>query len=380
MKDIKTLVYYKEPEALIPTRGLPTHVNDIYRADGYFRASDPDLSEGVIFSENYNDIGVFENEISSFEDLLRFESILRFILLRENLFVLEPSVRVKIVNTNSSLETYQRIPKYSLESSDFVFQKSKAFNRLFPIEKLTIEKGVVTKTTNPESIYLNVKQSELSQLILRDKLSLSFLKTIPQSLSVPFISNNPNNLNNPNNFKEIFSDFLSSLDFNFSEKTKYEVKYGYNIALPFFSNAVFSIAKGRDDIPNAILELRNDLEPLRNKLHNFELQFKGIKSTRELALLSKGIESTIDSYTKNIYEAGTKLSDMIRLGISLFSNPNETIGKIFNPQYSLNNDYPVLFGESNYHRMKRIISKENINSNIEHILSKTEMEKIKAQL
>tara|TARA_R110001606_G_scaffold396871_1_gene571876 strand:+ start:279 stop:1409 length:1131 start_codon:yes stop_codon:yes gene_type:complete len=376
MKNIQTLVYYKDNRAYIPTRGLATSVNDMYRAAHFHKTSDEIFNQGMIFHESYNDIGIFQNEIKSMDDLLKFESMLRFILLKEHLYVVEPSIRTTTEFNGNVFDSYSRIPQYALESSDLIFQNVNASNRLFPIEKIKIKDGIVTDTTNVKSIYLKAKQSDIPKLILTDQLSKDFLHTIPQSLSIPFLENIPTS---ENSYNKIFEDFLKSLDKNYKNATEYIVKYGYKIPLPFFSNAIFSIAKNRDDIPNAIAKLRNDMEPLRNKLFHYESQFNNsISSTRDLAMLQKDIESTINSYTQKIYEPGNIFNDTIRLGISLAKNPNEMLGKMFNPHYTLNKDYPFLFGESNYKRMKNIISKENISTNIEHILTPQEIKNISA--
>ncbi len=98
----------------------------------------------------------------------------------------------------------------------------------------------------------------------------------------------------------------------------------------------------------------------------------------EFAMLQKDIEAAIDSYTRKIYEPDSKFSDMIRMSITLVTNPNEMLGKIFNPKYSLHNDYPVLFGDSNFKRMKKIVSMDNISTNIEHFLTQHEIKKLRA--
>jgi hypothetical protein len=71
------------------------------------------------------------------------------------------------------------------------------------------------------------------------------------------------------------------------------------------------------------------------------------------------------------------LSDSIRLMISLVTNPNEYLGKIFNPKYSLENDFPILFGNSNYKLMRNIIKKDNITTNLQYFLTESELKKIK---
>jgi hypothetical protein len=52
---------------------------------------------------------------------------------------------------------------------------------------------------------------------------------------------------------------------------------------------------------------------------------------------------------------------------------------MFNPKYSISNDFPILFGDSNYKRMRKIISMDNISTNIEHFLTPQEIQRMKNQ-
>jgi len=345
----------------------------MYRTAKLIKEKNDSNNSGIVFHENYNDIGVFENEIKSIDDLLKFETMLRFVLLKDHISVVEPSVRYSVVNNGSQFDSYSRIPKYALKSADKVFQKVNAFNNIFPIEKVLIENGKVIKSTNPNSIYLNIKQSEIENKILSDSLSNDFLHTLPQSLSIPFVYNEAKQSDSHNT---IFNEFLNSLDDKYVKATEYSVKLGYNIQLPFFTNTVLSMARNRDHIPEAILELRAILEPLRNKLFKYELDFRSISGTRDQAILQKDVKQAIKTYTEKIYDPGNLLSDTVQLVVSLISNPNEYLGKIFNPQYSIGNEFPVLFGNSNYKMMKKLISKDNLNTNIEWFLNEKEMKNI----
>lgn len=373
MKKIQALVYYADNQKYIPTRGLPTSVLDMYRTAELVREDNLLINQGIIFHDDYNDIALFEDEINSFDDILKFETMLRFILLKDHLSILEPAVRYSIKQENNTFDSYYRIPKYAKQSADSIFQNANAFNYLLPIEKIVIEKNKVIKSTNEKSIYLNLNQDQIENQILIDKLSNDFLHTIPTSLSIPFIYSRGIE---SKEYKAIFNEFLESLDNNYIKKTEYVVKLGYDIQLPFFTNAVLSIAKSRDNIPDAIIELRGILEPLRNKLFGYENEFKDISSTREFSLLQQDIKEAIKSYTKKIYEPGNLLSDSIGLIVSLATSPNEYLGKIFNPKYSLENDFPVLFGNSNYKRLRKIVEKDNISTNLEYFLTKEEMKRI----
>lgn len=167
-----------------------------------------------------------------------------------------------------------------------------------------------------------------------------------------------------------------SLDCNFSENCKYTVRYGYGIELPFFTNAVLSIAKRRDDIPEAIIELRTTLTPLREKLFKYQREFTSIGSPRQLALLQSDIKSAILAITKKIYTPQSLFSDTVNLIVKTVTSPHQLAGKFINPNYSPENEFPVLFGNTNYKLMKGLISMDNINTNISNFLTAQEISRI----
>jgi hypothetical protein len=188
MRNIQSLVYYPDSEKIIPTRGLPTSVIDMYRSSKLVKEDNNIINSGIVFHENYNDIAIFENELNSIDDILKFETSLRFLILKDFISVLEPSVRVSIKSNDASIDSYLRIPKYALDSADEIYQKSNGFNYLFPIEKIVTENGKVIESTKSNSIYFNLERSEIEKKLLEDSLSKDFLHTLPQSLSIPFIT------------------------------------------------------------------------------------------------------------------------------------------------------------------------------------------------
>lgn len=375
MKGVKAAVYCKDEYSHIPTRGLPCSVLDAYRSAAFFKDPNDQFNDGVIFYENYNDIAVFEDEIESFDDILRFETALRFILLKDHISVLEPSVRYSVYTGANSFDSYYRLPEYSKDSANEVYRGVGANNFLLPIEKIFIKDKKVIKSTNEHSIYLDSSQDEISSKIATDSVSNDFLHTLPQSLSIPFIYGNSTDTED---HQVIVKDFFESLDSNFAKETEYTVKLGYGIQLPFFTNAVLSIAKNRDNIHDAVLELRAELSLLRKQLFKYEKDFRGISNQRELSLLQQDVKESILALTKKIYEPNTLISDTINLIISFVTNPNEYYGKVFNPRYSLKNDFPVLFGNANYKRLRNLLKNDNISTNIEYFLTDEEMKRVKA--
>ena len=158
----QTKVYYSDPNDYIPSNGLATSVNDCYRTHSLIYESNIN-NHGVIYRDNYNDIAIFENEINSFEDVLRFETMLRFVLLKDTLSVYEPSVRFTLFNNGvSGLSSYARIPDFKMDSANHVFQKSGAKNHLFPVEKIELENNVVLRSTVQNSDFIGLGLKDVS--------------------------------------------------------------------------------------------------------------------------------------------------------------------------------------------------------------------------
>lgn len=374
--NLQTRVYYTEKShPYVPTRGLATSAWDVYRSSELILNEHQPINSGIIFHQNYNDIAAFEDEIKSLDDIHKFESSLRFLILREELTILEPSVRISNHSNGHVFDRYARIPDYAKDSANALFNKASAINGLLPTEKITITGGKVISSTNPNSIYIGVSDSNIIDTILIDTQATNFIRTLPSSLSIPFMDSFEQSWPN---IDGIYADFLSSLDSHYSDNCSYTVGHGFRIELPFFTNAVLSIAKGRDEIPDAILELRALMSPLRDKLFKYEREFTSIKSSRELALLQSDIKRAIHTMTKKIYEPQSLFSDTVNLIINTVTSPHQLAGKLINPNYSPENEFPVLFGNTNYKLMKGLISMDNINTNIGNFLTEQEISRISA--
>tara|TARA_B100000809_G_C15103786_1_gene517937 strand:+ start:276 stop:1397 length:1122 start_codon:yes stop_codon:yes gene_type:complete len=370
----ETRVYYSEKErANIPTYGLPTSVNDLYRAQALVKSSKLS-NHGIVYKEEFNDIALFENEIKSFDDVLKFETMLRFVLLKDGLSVYEPSVRYSIENEGySNFESYSRIPDYKMQSANHVFSSCGAVDHLFPVEKITIKDGVVKNSTAGNSQLIGLSQSEIGDALLKNKLSNDIIRKIPLKFSMPFVYGSGDSVGS---YSDVYNDFFTSLDSEFSEVTKYNVKSEYNIALPFFTNSILSIAKNRDDIPNAIIELRGVLTGLRVELCKYEYEFSSISSPIEQANRTKELEKFINSCTVDIYNSGSRFSSGMSL---LFDNLSivKLISTLFKGEATGDKLDSVLFRNSNHKVMKGLVSRDNISTNITNFLGASEISKLR---
>lgn len=357
----------------IPTTGLPGSALDFYRA--HHLLFDEYLGEnpGFIDYRQCNDIAVFESEIKSFDDILKFESLLRFVILHDRVDVLNPSVKAVYVNGGQSLNTYVRLPETRKASATEILNKCGSHDYMFPSEKIAVENGKVVASTLADSIYLDCPADALKTQLATDTRQHELLFSLPSSYSVPFVGPAQSSATD---FNQIYSDYLAALDEEWPKAMKYNIQFGYNIPLPFFTNAVLSIAKNRDDIPNAVLELRATMNKFRSQFFNYSLEFKSIKSPQQMANLQKDMEAAIKLYSKGIFENATRASDFVRLAIDAKTKPLELVSKYVNPEYRFRNDYPALFGNSNYHRLKGLLKLDNIKTNIQNFLTKEEIRKL----
>lgn len=373
MRTIKGKMFHADDWSHIPTTGLPGSVLDFYRAR--YLIFDEYLGDnpGFIDYRQCNDIAVFESEISSFNDILKFESLLRFLILHDRVDVLNPSVKTVHVNGEQALNTYLRLPETRKDSATEILHKCGSHDFMFPSEKIAVANGKVVASTLANSIYLHCAADELKTKLANDATQHELLFSLPSSYSVPFVGPAQSSATD---FNIIYRDYLTALDQEWPKAMQYNIQYGYNIPLPFFTNAVLSIAKNRDDIPNAVLELRATMAKLRSQFFNYSLDFRSIKSPEQMANLQKDMEAAVKLYSKGIFENATRASDFVRLAIDARTKPLELVSKYVNPEYRFRNDYPALFANSNYHRLKGLLKLDNVNTNIQNFLTKGEIRKL----
>lgn len=375
MGTIYGAMLYADEHSYIPTTGLPGTVLDYYRVHHLIVDDYVKDNPGLLDYRKCNDLAIFETEINSIDEVLKFESLIRFVILQDRIDVINPSVKIVNNQNGQTFNGYMRLPEERMQSSLQILQQAGAHDFLFPSEKLTIENNIVISSTYNKSSYLGKNPNEVKDVLSRDLFQEELINTLPSSISVPFI----NNLNNTNNgMNMIFEDYIGSLNQEWRSQTMYTVKAGYEIPLPFFTNTILSIAKNRDDIPNAVMQMRSDLTNLRRQLFKYSTEFKGIKSQLELAILQKDIQAAIKTYSYGLFENATIFSDSVRLLVDIVTKPIETPTKLFNPNFSLGNEYPILFCNSNYKRLRGFIKLDNIHTNITNFLTETEIRNIKS--
>lgn len=366
-------MFYADESSYIPTTGLPSSVIDYYRAHHLIVDEYVIDNPGFIDYRRCNDLAIFESEINSIDDILKFESLIRFVVLQDRIDVLTPSIKTVNNHNGHLFSGYSRIDEERKESSLLVLQQSGAHDFMFPSEKITIENNIVISSTYDKSDYLGKNQTEIKDLLSNDPFQEDLLNALPSSLSIPFVSNQNNSSSQMN---IIFDDYIKSLNQEWHAQTSYTVLAGYNIELPFFTNAILGIAKNRDDIPNSILQLRSDLTNLRRQLYNYTNELKGIKSQLELSILQKDVNAAIKTYSYRLFENSSFFSDTVRLIVDMATKPIETPTKIFNPNFCISNEYPILFGNSNYKRLRGFLKLDNINTNICNFLNNEEIKNI----
>ncbi|MFN3528506.1 MAG: hypothetical protein ACK417_01120 [Bacteroidia bacterium] len=366
-----------DASSYIPTTGLPGSVLDFYRAHHLLFDEYLGDNPGFIDYRQCNDIAVFESEICSFNDILKFESLLRFVILHDRVDVLNPSVKTVHVNGGQPLNTYVRLPETRKDSATEILHKCGSHDYMFPSEKIAIENGKVVASTLANSIYLHCAADELKTKLANDATQHELLFSIPSSYSVPFVGPAQSSATD---FNIIYRDYLTALDHEWPKAMQYNIQYGYNIPLPFFTNAILSMAKNRDDIPNAVLELRATMDKFRSQFFNYTLEFRSIKSPQQMANLQKAMDAAVKLYSKSIFDDASLFSDFVRLIIAVAKQPTELVAKLVNPAYRLQNDYPILFANSNYHRLKGLLKLDNINTNIQNFLTEGEIQGIKKSI
>lgn len=229
-----------DASSYIPTTGLPGSVLDFYRAHHLIFDEYLGDNPGLIDYRQCNDIAVFESEIKSFDDILKFESLLRFLILHDRVDVLNPSVKTVYVNGGQPLNTYVRLPETRNDSATEILNKCGSHDYMFPSEKIAIENGKVVASTRANSIYIDCAADELKTKLANDATQHELLLSLPSSYSVPFVGPAQSSATD---FNIIYRDYLTALDQEWPKAMQYNIQYGYNIPLPFFTNAVLSIAK-----------------------------------------------------------------------------------------------------------------------------------------
>jgi len=281
---------------IIPTLGHPASAIDIYRTVGIHSIENKPPSWCFTDLEAAAALGrVVDGPIKSKSDIDDAESALRAILLHEYTEVLVPCVKT---TGEYGLVQYLRLDKKIRNDAAFsAFQVANSFDRLVATEWVTVSNGKVVESSNSQSTLVNM------DLELFDGQYQSIAKTIgelahalPSQLGAATCFANPQLKAYMNKGAAGFIDELYRRVY----KPWYEVAqsvpaFNLDLKLPPLLAIVLSRAPWREQIPEVLRELREELGQLRSELNRLNMMIDACVSQADIVEQTRRVNESFDA-------------------------------------------------------------------------------------
>lgn len=280
----------------VPTLGHPASAIDIYRTVGIHSVENRPPSWCFTDLEAAAALGrVVDGPIKSGSDIDDAESALRAILLHEYTEVLVPCVKS---SSEGGLAQYLRLDKKIRNDAAFsAFQVANCFDRLVATEWVTIRNGEFIESSNPKSPLVN------TSIELFDDQYHSLVKIIgelahafPSQLGATTCFANSHLKTYMNAGAGGFIDELYKRVYRpWHEDAQRAPVLHLDLKLPPLLAIVLSRAPWREQIPDVLKELRDELGKSRSELNRLNTMIDACMSQADIIAQTQKVNESFDA-------------------------------------------------------------------------------------
>lgn len=324
------------PSPCIPTKGYPGSASDMYRVIGIHTNGHEEWNSCFTDVYTCNALAkITEGEIKTWHEIEAAENALQILFWHDRLDVIIPAFKAK----NGALSHYVRCDEERTDLAFDLFRPCEPYDVMFATEEVEIQDSEIKRSTFNKSKLVNkyfdyAKENYLSI----SPIQVSTISSIPSYFRVPAYFSNP--------IIETFIDkrgfsgkFYNSINKQWGSATQLVPDIDYSMRLPPLLSIVLTRAKGRDDIPRAIFELREELAKVRVEFDRFAELVKSSFNEGEIEDSCKRIQNSFDAIFTASRETNSKvLLPLLKLYRG-FKNPLESIIKVLNPSFELSDPH-----------------------------------------
>lgn len=281
---------------LIPSLGHPTSVIDLYRTVGVQAVENKPPSWCFTDIEAASALGrIIDGPINSGVDLDYAESALRAILLHEYTEVLVPCVKAS--HSNGFFQYLRPDNKLRNDATFSAFRVANSFDRLFATEFVTVSNGRFTESSNSRSTLIDTEIESF------DPQYSSIVKTVgemahafPTQVGATTSFANPKFQSHIKSGPAGFIDELYSRVYRpWHEVAQSVPTVNLELKLPPLLAIVLSRAPWREQIPEVLWELRQEMAELRSELNRLNAMIDSCMSQAELFAQQQKVNESFDA-------------------------------------------------------------------------------------
>lgn len=303
--------------ASIPTLGFPTTACDLYRAVGYTVNGHEGWNSCFADIETCNGlVTLIEGEVTSWDQIEAAELALQILMWHDRLDVMVPAFKQKSEN----MVFYKRCEIDRKNLAFDLFKEMAPYDVLFVVEEAIEKGGVIIESSDQASPLIGLDPKMPIFYLNCSRFQAMAFSSIPHDFGVPAYFSNSilKNVCQRNNW---FKRLYFSLRSEWEKAVKLDPDFEFDLVLPPLLSIVLHRANKREQIPEAINELRHETLKIRNEIIDFsnyidEIKQRGVHQN-EIYKKCKYIQESFDHIVKATASDSFLHQNLIRLFLSI---------------------------------------------------------------
>ena len=357
-------------DAYIPTKGNPTSASDMYRILGYAETGHEGWNSCFTDVNTCNSLAkIIEGEITTWHDVRAAETALQMLMWHDRVDILIPGFK----HTTNGIKSYVRCDESRSQLSFDLFKSIQPYDQIYAIESVVSESGIITTSNYSDSNIIGKSIEDIQNNYLSEtKLQASALSSIALDFGVPAYFTNPileSNFDKSGYFFKLYK----TLNTEWTENDFIPPSIEFDIHLPPLLSIVLTRASSRDSIPEAIESLREELNPIRIELLDFNNMITGSYNQVELENKCKIITQSFEAiFSASRYQGSTVIYPLLKL-YKTMKKPLDELMKKFNPNFVPEDPRTVANRTLTGKMLSNLLITDSMHSLVSHYFTKAEI-------
>lgn len=314
----------------VPTEGFPTSASDMFRIVGYTKTGHEGWNSCFTDVETMQSLArIVEGEVTSWQQIQAAETALQVLFWHERADIMVPGFKA----TFNGHSFYVRCNEPRSDLAYELFKPCVPYDMIFAVEEALIDDKTIVRSSFMESSLINktideVKEKYLDTTPIQGKV----ISTIPMDFRVPAYFSSPH-FQKYFDKRGHFGQLYNIMDKQWSESVSTVPDLDININLPPLLAIVLTRSKNRSDIPKTIMELREELNKVRNEMAGLSEIIRTEMSQAKIEQQCKEVKASFEAIVPASRHNEPKVFlPLLRL-YKAFKSPVDTLIQLLNPKY-----------------------------------------------
>jgi len=271
-----------------------------------------------------------EGEIRSVDELKAAEVALQILMWHDRVDVLVPAFKYYM----EGLVSYARADQPRSQLAFDLFAPCVPHDQIYAVERVEVVTGVISQSTLPGSPLIGrILEDAKADYLRTSQLQAAMLAAIPMHMRVPAYFTDPA-IEVYTGKRGFFGQFYATLDAQWEQSMSVVPDIDAAIPLPPLLAIVLTRATSRDDIPRAIVEVREELELVRREMLRLNDVVQGAGRQKDVeAQVREAQNSFAAALPASRRPPVSFLFPLLKL-YKAAKTPLDALIKVLNPNYS----------------------------------------------